>query len=265
MFLAAGLPLAAEDAPPPAAPAPDLGAILEQVFARDAKLTFKQRRMVYDLKLTNEKLDRDGKVLESETLNLVMKPGGGGIYESAVASAEKEEQKVREMTPEEKGAAAKARSRMREMNLKKLAPRFNITVKGSETVDGVDCWVLGFTPKPDQPFNSREEKVINHLRGSVWAAKSDGTIVRSHGELAEPVEVAWMVASMKELTFDYGTLALDKGERMPKRFELLYDVDIPFGYIRKRQSSAMSGYKPAPKPEPAAATKAAEETPPPAP
>lgn len=224
---------------------------MQKVLERDAALTRLQKRLAYGLELTNEKLTREDKILKSETFKMTLKPGAGGVYGAVVSTAQKDDEKKeeREMTEAEKGDARKARSRMKEMDLGKLAPRFNIVLKGSEKADGIDCWVLGFTPKKGQPFNSREEKVINQLQGSFWVAKSDYSIIHSSGSLAAPVEVAWFVATMESLDFDYRTLALGDGSRMPARFYLLFDVSVPMSYVRRRQTSVMSDYVRVPKPE----------------
>lgn len=129
------------------------------------------------------------------------------------------------------------------MDLKKLAPRFNLSRENDQTVEGKDCHVIRFSPKSDQPYDSREEKVVNALTGKFYIAKDDFSIVRSKGKLTEPVSVAWVFATMREVHFKYDAAPLPDGNFAPARFELLYDLQAALAYRRRLQISTMQNYR----------------------
>ena len=59
----------------------------------------------------------------------------------------------------------------------KIIDHYTYAIDAEETVDGVDCWRIAFTPKPDMPYENREEKVLNNTSGHIWAVQ--GRLLRS--------------------------------------------------------------------------------------
>lgn len=221
--------------------APPLEEIIARVLERDEAMGKGKEAFRFDLDLTNQKLRRDNSVLREDLIKVVIRPGDNGAFQQIVKQAG-EAQESGAAAAQAKKDVDRAQGAMKSMNLKKLAPRFDISLEGEGTELGVPCWILRFTPKKGQPYKSREEKVINQLSGRFWVAKSDYSIVRSSGEITAPVPVAWMLASMKELVFDYQTKPLPGVGRVPSRFDLLFDVETPINNVRRRQTSVMSNY-----------------------
>ena len=46
---------------------------------------------------------------------------------------------------------------------------------------------IDFLPKPDMPYDNREEKVLNNTGGHIWASKADYSLIRNEGSLMRPV------------------------------------------------------------------------------
>lgn len=220
--------------------------VVARVLKRDEELAKRQAELAFDLLLTHEKLDRANTVLGSREARVKILPGGETAYQQVVGSAGSDDS-GKPLEAKDQKNVKDARNAMKQMNLRRLAPRFDIVLEGSGREQGVDCWVLKFTPKEGQPYHSKEEKVINGLSGKFWVAKGDYSIVRSKGKLAQPVSIAWFMATMQELEFDYYTLPSADGDRMPARFEMMFDLSVPLSYVRRKQISVMDDYKKPPK------------------
>lgn len=220
--------------------APDLETIIARVLEKDAEVNRKKAEYQFDLTLTNAKLNPDNSVAREEVVQATIRTGPGGAFQEIVGRANEVGEEVPAVDRKEIGRSQAA---MRSMDLKKLAPRFNIRLEGEGRERGVDCWILGFTPKEGQPYRSREEKVINRLAGRFWVSKADYSIIRSAGVLTEPVPVAWVLATVRELEFEYRTRPLAGVGRVPEEFALLFHVQTPLNAVRRRQLSAMSNYR----------------------
>jgi len=221
---------------------PPVEDIVAKVLKRDEELAKTQAQLAFNLDLVHQKLDRTNQILGTREAKVRITPGGNTAYQQVVGAANTDES-GKPLEAKDQKNVKDARNAMKQMNLRRLASRFDIALDGSESRDGVDCWVLKFSPKKGQPYESREEKIINQLGGRFWVAKSDYSIVGSEGKLTQPVSIAWVMATMNELEFEYRTQPFGQGERLPAKFDMLIDVQVPLTYIRRRQISVMDGYE----------------------
>jgi hypothetical protein len=61
-----------------------------------------------------------------------------------------------------------------------LLPRYQITFRGDETIDGTDCWVLQIKPR----------QILQGMRlfdGLAWIHKQSLSIIRTHGQAVPPI------------------------------------------------------------------------------
>lgn len=221
-----------------AAPGQTVEAIVARVLEQDARVTEIKNRFRYDLRLVNAKLAADDSVIREELVEATIEPGSDGAFREIVERAQGDE-----LSAQDRKEIRRSQGAMRSMDLRRLAPRFRIELEGEGREMGVDCWILAFAPKPDQPYRSREEKVINQLAGRFWVAKADYSIVRSSGSLTRPVKVAWVFATVRDLQFEYRTTPLGRVGRVPEVFDLFFDVKTPVNEVRRRQISTMGNYR----------------------
>ena len=228
----------------PVLAAPDpVAALVEKALERDREL--RERRLAYEFELTarTEKMDRNNRVLKDETVTAVVRPQAEIRYEVELKPGDMVEDGSR--TEKNRKQLRDSEKVMAVMDLKKLAPRFILKREKDETVRGLRCRVVSFKPKPGQPYDSREEKIINALQGRFWLHPDDASIVQSEARLPAPVAVAWVFASMRELSFRYESMELPNGDTGPARFTLLFDLQTGPVYKRFRQTSEMRNYRPA--------------------
>ncbi|NBT89603.1 MAG: hypothetical protein EBT50_02060 [Verrucomicrobia bacterium] len=265
------------------APGPAVGEIIQNAIRRDEELRDLRQDFVYQLKVVTERLDDDNKVIpdKTKTVSAKIKPGkditysadfnddsdsksGGSSGKSKVAGmgagrglrggGDNDDDDDKDQQVED----AKKVNAM--LDMAKIAPRYNYQRLNDDTIRDRRCFVIKFTPKKDQPFSSREEKVINKVGGTIWIDQRDFSIIQTKGKLTEEVDVAWFLATMKALDFNYQTAELGLANiPVPSDFSMNFDLNIMGYRMAQRQKSSMTEYQKA-NPAEAAASSA---TPPP--
>jgi hypothetical protein len=226
--LAATWPALAAVDTPVAEGAPSAEALIQKIVARDRELVARRRAFDYDIAITREKLDEDGKVTSEAREDLTMRGDQRPGYQTRSSDPDTE---------------AKNQSREEPFELLKIIDHYTYTLEGEETVDGVLCHRIAFTPKPDLPYANREEKVLNNVSGHIWAAVSDCSVIRNEGSLLRPVSVAWIFATLRVMQFHFDSVQLPNGDYGPGRLQYEYLVDIPFFQLHERDTRAMSHYR----------------------
>jgi len=215
-----------------AATAPTADEIISQVVARDKQLVQRRKAFDYDIEISREKLDSNRAVLSTVREKAVVtgdrRPGYG--TRSSTGNPEQEAQKT---------------SREEPFELLNIIDHYTYTLEGEERVDGVDCYKIGFTPKPDMPYANREEKVLNNVSGHIWASRQDYSVIKNEGSLMHPVSVAWIFATLEEMEFHFDAMRMPNGDYGPGRLQYRYLVSIPFMELHERDTRIISNYRPA--------------------
>ena len=204
--------------------------IIDRVAAQDKLLQQRRRAFDYDLTITREKLDANRAVTDTTVEHQVVsgdrRPGFG--TRSAPGAPEDE---------------AKKAAREEPFELLNIIDHYNYALEGEETADGVPCYRVAFTPKPDMPYANREEKVLNAVSGHIWASTKDFSVIRNQGALLHPVAVAWIFASLQEMEFHFDTQTLPNGDAGPKEEQYRYLVSILFTTLHERDTRQMSNFR----------------------
>jgi hypothetical protein len=211
---------------------PTAAEMITLIAARDKVLVERRKAFDYDVEITRDKLDSDRSVVSSTREKLVVVGDRRPDYGTRPASTDPEQE-------------AQKTSREEPFELLKIIDHYNYTLDGEETVDGVDCYKIGFTPKPDMPYDNREERVLNNVSGHIWASKQDYSLIRNEGSLMHPVSVAWIFATLREMEFHFDAMRMPNGDYGPGRLQYRYLVGIPFTQLHERDTRVMSDYRPA--------------------
>jgi hypothetical protein len=245
LFPIAWLALAAPNSPSSAAPAtspePPMATLLQAVVARDAQTQRELKSMQYREHIQTDRLDPQGKVTQHQDMQLLVRPGGNP--EIQVLSVHGPNMPS---NPDEAAAQAKkqqAQQRQQNFDLKSISARFNLTMLGRSNELGADAYVIGFEPKPNQPYHTQTEKVLNQLHGRIWIRASDDLILRTEASLLHPVQVAWIFASVTSLDFHY---ELPPGGSVygPAWLETSVRVNAPLLSIAQHQRIDMTDFQP---------------------
>ncbi|CAB4243159.1 conserved protein of unknown function [Methylacidimicrobium sp. AP8] len=194
--------------------------IVHRLAEQDKRLALRRRQFDYDLLIIRQRLDADRRIVSESKERVVVYADRAPDYGSRP-----------EKGPE--GETAKA-AKEEPFEVLNLIDHYFYAIDGSETVNGVDCYKIRFTPKPNMPYRNREEKVCNAVWGHLWVSKEDYSLMRNEGFLGHPVSVAWFFARLYELHFRWESQRLPNGDWGPKEVRYRYAVHIPFGWLRER-------------------------------
>ena len=204
--------------------------IVDRVVARDKVLVERRKAFDYDMKITREKLDDTKKTVSSES-------------EKITIAGDKRPSYGTRTTPADPAQEAKKTSREEPFELLKIIGHYTYTLEGRETVNGVECYRIAFTPKPNLSYSNREEKVLNNVSGHIWASTTDFSVIRNEGSLMHPVSVAWIFASLREMEFHFDAMVMPNGDFGPGHLQYRYLVSIPFMHLHERDSRVVSNYR----------------------
>jgi hypothetical protein len=222
--------LATAPASNPVAPTLTADEMIARVVARDKVLVERRKAFDYDIAITREKLGDNKEVVETIRDNAVVVGNHGPGYgtRSPQGDPQQEAQKTAHEEPFE---------------LLQIIDHYTYKLEGEETVDGVDCYKIAFTPKPDMPYDNREEKVLNNVSGHIWASKQDFSVIKNEGALLRPVSVAWIFATLREMEFHFDAMQMPNGDYGPGHLMYRYLVSIPFTQLSERDTRVMSNYR----------------------
>jgi hypothetical protein len=205
--------------------------MIAKVAARDKQLVQRRKTFDYDIEITREKLNSARAVVSTVREKAVVTGDRRPGYGTRSASGDPEQE-------------AQNTSREEPFELLNIIDHYTYTLEGEERVDGVDCYKIGFTPKPDMPYTNREEKVLNNVSGHIWASKEDFSVIKNEGSLMHPVSVAWIFATLEEMEFHFDATRMPNGDYGPGRLQYRYLVSIPFMDLHERDTRIMSNYRP---------------------
>ena len=242
LFLSAAFAAGALGAQPPesvivTAKAPGLTVqeIVQRAVANDELRSEHRRQLECVQVITTERLDESGKVFKTKTVRVEHRETPTFAYSAPTDlpadSASKD------------GDTVKAQRRMSEMNLRKLAPRFQYTLTADDaSVRGRVCYIVDYSPGTAPVAETREEKVIDHLHGRYWIDKKTFEILQGEGSLAAPASVG-LFASVTQMHFAFHTQTLPNGEVGPADFSLDFSVKAPLYFYRQRQMNRLENWR----------------------
>ena len=214
---------------------PPIDELVQKVIVQEKVDRQHQAGLEYGFTLTTEHYDAKGRRTSAQTVR-------------AIASAKANPQYTADLTPEaaqnhdEASPGLKGNQSLRtQLDLTALVSRFDYSIRGTAQVEGRDCWVVGYRPKTGTSASSREDKVINALRGKLWIDKETFAILRCDGKTDEPIRVA-LVATVDSLEFSYQSQKLSNGEVVPQFFDVAMTLKAPFFYARQRQVCTLSNF-----------------------
>jgi hypothetical protein len=202
--------------------------LVHKMVARDKVLSQHRSIYTYRVEETRDILDEDGKVTTSDYNEVQIQADKSPDYGTRTG----------------RGIEADLNKASKEepFNILQIISHYNYKLIGEENVGVVPCYKIAFTPKENQPYRNREEKVANELAGFLWIAKSDYSLVRNTGALTKSVSVAWFFATLTEMEFLFETKTLPNGEPGPSRIQYRFRVKVPFMLIHERHTRVMKDY-----------------------
>ena len=212
--------------------------VIKSAAERDTTIRERRLDLEYDMLLTVNTLDEKGNIVSSKQEKKTMQPQRLITYAVDVDDTEER------VAAGEQPANDSEKNLTAQFSITDMIDRFHFEHRGEESIRDLNCYKIHFNPKPDQPYHSREEKVINAITGHIWIDKKTYSIVQTIGKLTRDVEVAWFFATMKTMNFTYQTQNLPNGDIGPALFNLTFHVDATLFQIRRNQISLFQNHRP---------------------
>ena len=156
--------------------------------------------------------ERDGKPLPAEELHKQQQ------------KLDKDTARLEKQSPAEKQrrAAEYDQSRRRERAFLLEAPEaFDLTLEGSDQIDGRDVWVISGAPKPGYRAKTREAAAFSKIRAKIWVEKAGYQWVRLEAQTTGTISIGLFLARLNpgaklviEQTLVNGEVWLPKREYM---------------------------------------------------
>ena len=127
--------------------------------------------------------------------------------------------------------------------LRALVNRFTLSLAEETQLAGHRVYVIAFAPKPDQPYKDETEKIVNQLHGRMWISADSYDVLQTEASLAQPVSIAWFLATIPKLDFHYSRLDLSK-EFTPCQVQITLQVQALIVGFHQRQIVDMTNFKP---------------------
>jgi hypothetical protein len=211
-------------------PAPSAREIIDRVAAQDKILREHRGAFNVQLTITREKLDDNDRVTTTHVEHMVFSGDNRPSFGTRSSSG----------APE---AEAKKASQEEPFEMLKIIDHYDYKLEGQEIADGILCYKIAFTPKPDMPYDNREEKVLNAVSGYIWASTKDFSLVRNEGSLMHPLSVAWIFATLEKMDFSFDAQPMPNGDYAPREEQYSYLVSIPFFTLHERDIRQFSDYR----------------------
>ena len=220
---------------------PPLPTIIREVVARDETTQRALRSLQYHQVLDTEQLDKNGKVTKKQEIQMIVRPGSANEIQVVAEKGDNLPGNPDEATLQAQGK--KSQKQKLNFPLKDLVNHFDVTLIGPGKFRDQAVYILGFKPKPGQPYSSQTERVLNHLRGRVWVSARDYSILQTNATLAEPVEVAWGFAKVSSLAFHY-ELNNTSGGFAPAQISTSVAVVAPFFNLSQQMKVVITQVEP---------------------
>jgi hypothetical protein len=146
---------------------PAADALVQRMVARDKVLVQHRAAYTYTVVETREKLDADGKTTSTSDVKMEIRGDKSPDYGTRTGQGME--------------ASLKQAAREEPFNILDILSHYNFSMRPDEPWNGQPCFKVHFTPKENQPYQNREEKVANELEGDLWIDQSDDSLLHNTG------------------------------------------------------------------------------------
>ncbi len=191
---------------------PDAAEIIREAFARDDRNDVLARQYTFQQRIEERDLDGEGGIKSSKSKTHDVTLLDGSEYERLIArndeplspedeakeqrKLDKSIRKVQNETPKQRAKRLAARDKRKQEQRKWIAEiknTFDFHLRGEETVDGIDTYVVDARPKPGYKAEFRKARFLAKMKGTFWISKADRSWVRLEAETLAKISFGWVL------------------------------------------------------------------------
>ncbi|MGC4048312.1 MAG: hypothetical protein QM757_01160 [Paludibaculum sp.] len=241
--------------------AQDPSAIIRRSLERDRLNTARAKDYTYTQRAEKRDLDSKGKVknTESDTFDVIMigeRPYSRKIAhndrplpekEAARAQQEfdKELKKRQQENPEQRQKRMAEEEKRRAEGrafLSEIPDAFQLTLVGTDSVDGHAAWIIDAQPRPGYKGKARRWELLTKFKGRIWVDQQEYQWVRVEAETIAPVSFGWVLARLDpgaKLTFRQARI----NSEVWLPVHALTHVDARLGLVKKMRADVELTWK----------------------
>lgn len=217
-----------------------------------------EERFAYRLVRVSDKLNGDGEVSESETLEYAVEPlpeypgysfdrlvgkNGQPLSDKEVPEQERRlENLLRKLA---KGNEKKDPDEDRIEYDEKLLARYRFELVGLRRDRGRTAYLITFEPKSDDlPVEKRIDRALNKAVGEIWIDSETFEVARVNFHLTEKVKIGWgLVGSIGEVTGEIQRRPVDGEIWLPDEMQFLIKGRVLFSSLHRRERMTWSDFR----------------------
>ncbi|QOY85467.1 hypothetical protein [Paludibaculum fermentans] len=203
--------------------AADPSAILRRSLDRDRLNNVRAKDYTYTQRAEKRDLDSKGKVknTESDTFDVIMigerpysrkiahndKPLSDREAAKAQQEFDKELKKRQDENPDQRRKRLAEEEKRRQESrafLAEIPDAFQLTLAGTDWVDGHPAWIIDAQPRPGFKGKAKRWELLTKFKGRIWVDQAEYQWVRVEAETIAPVSFGWVLARLDpgaKLTF----------------------------------------------------------------
>ncbi len=209
----------------------------------------------YDLVSVTEKLDKRGEVKKVEEHLYRSDHIEGVAYERLVEKdgrelTDKELEKERRREEKFRKKLAKGQAKHNDADDRvpfdeELLSRYDVERVDVRPVDGRECYVLWFEPKPGKlPVKKTVDRALNKAEGHIWIDTESFEIARIEFELQEKIRLWWgMMGSISKMSGRFQRHPMPDDIWLPERFDFYMKARMLFRSIHVRQQIVWNDFE----------------------
>jgi len=105
---------------------------------------------------------------------------------------------------------------------------------GRETLDGVPCYRLDFSPDESKRADGLAGRFANAMDGSLWITVEGAHLARAAARTIRPVSIALSLSKVHDLRVSLDSAPVEGGVWLPRRIEVLTHARVLAFSVRRR-------------------------------
>ncbi len=220
---------------------PQVGQLLERALQDAENFRLQVRQSEYEAKMVVQEWDGRGRLRGTAKATAIVRPGDP--HPMTFVSREVQG-KVR--LPSEKDSADDDKDDKSTLldfaREHRISERFDFAVEGKEQVAGDSAVRVRFTPTKRLPEKSRADRFLDTISGTAWVSEARNRLVKFEMRLAQPFQLFWILAVLKECSIQYELL--EPGEILGRaKLKIVFAVTTPVYSIRQQHDVELDHFR----------------------
>jgi len=194
------------------AASPDASEIIRLAFEHDEHNEKLTRQYTFQQRIEERNLNKQDEIKSSKSKTHDITLLDGSEYRRLIArndqplkaketaneqsKLDKNIRKIRNETPKQRAKRLAKREKYKEEQRKWIAEiqnTFDFRLRGEETFNGVESYIIDATPKPGYKPRFRKAKFLTKMKGTFWISKAEYAWIRLDAETLDKISFGWVL------------------------------------------------------------------------